>query len=394
MVMAGGAGGRMGVLTQVRAKPALPYAGSYRLIDFPLSNCVHSGLLDVWLLEAYQPSSINAVISNGRPWDLDRTYGGLRLLPPKTGMSGEGFPEGNVDTIYRNREEIRAFSPDLVLVLSADHVYKLDYRDVLDQHLEVGADVTMVTTEVPQDQVRRAGVVETSDGRVTGFEYKPDLPKTSRVTCEVFGYDTRKLMDTLDELVAEDPDDEGSGSSLGDFGDTLVPRLVDDGKAYEHFLDGYWRDVGTPESYWESHMQLLESEPKFILDDPSWPILTAGIQRPGARIESTAHIEGSLISPGCTVRGEVVSSVLAPGVTVEEGAQVHRCVILQDTIVGTQARVRRTIVDTDVRIGRRAEIGGDSESNLVLIGSGAQIGNNGYVAAGTSIEPAAIVGDS
>ena len=360
LVLAGGEGTRLAPLTSTRAKPALPYAGVYRLIDFPLSNCLHSGIADVWVLQQYEPHELTRQLANGRPWDLDRTYGGLRILHPYVGDSESGWYEGNADALFRNREVIAEFDPDVLLVLSADHVYKLDYGAVIAHHAETGGAVTMVTTAVAPDDAGRYAIVDTAaDGRVNDFEYKPDRPKTRTATAEVFAYDAAALLETLAELAADD----GVG---GDFGDALLPRLVDEKRAYAYPLEGYWRDVGTIESYWRSHMDLIEPEPPFVLDDPDWPILTLGLQRPPARIERTASVDASWISGGAVVRGTVERSVLGPGVVVEEGATVRESVVFHDVHMRRSAVVQRAVVDEQAEIASGASVGStDGELTVV-----------------------------
>jgi glucose-1-phosphate adenylyltransferase len=355
LVLAGGEGGRLGPLTEHRAKPALPFGGVYRLIDFPLSNCHHSRVSDVWVLQQYEAHSLSEHLSNGRPWDLDRTFGGLRVVQPYTGDPESGFYEGNADAIYRNREAIEEFAPELVLVVSADAPYKLHYGEVVDEHVERGAEVTIVTTEVPLEEAGRFGVVEVDGGgRVTGFEYKPEQPAGGIVTTEVFVYDADVLLATLTELADGD-------RGLEDFGDALLPRLVENGKAYARELGGYWRDVGTIESYWQAHMDLLGPEPALELDDREWPILTMASQRPPARIDASARIDRSLVSPGCRIAGRVERSVLGPGVVVEEGAEVVESVVLDDARIA--ARVQRAIVDIDGDVPD--EVSGEDEIAVV-----------------------------
>ena len=243
LVLAGGKGSRLGALTEKKVKPALPVAGTYRLIDVALSNLVHSHLSDVWVVEQFLPHSLNQHLANGRPWDLDRTHGGLQVLPPYQDTEGEGFAEGNADSLYRQKDLIRDFAPDLVLVLSADHLYTLNFLDVIDTHLERGADLTVVTTLVDEDP-SRYGVVQADDGgRVTGFDYKPDEPRGRLVAAEMFLYDAEKLLEALD-LVHEQ---EGG---LEDYGNDLVPWFVAHRTVVEHRLDGYWMDLGTLQSYW------------------------------------------------------------------------------------------------------------------------------------------------
>ncbi len=395
VILAGGEGNRLGLLTERRAKPAIPYAGVYRLIDFPLSNCMHSGISDVWVLQQYQPHSLSDHLSNGRPWDLDRTRGGLRILHPFQGTGEQsGFHEGNADALYRHKAFIEEFDPEVLLVLSSDHVYKLDYRSVMRRHRETGAAVTMVTTEVPIEEAGRFGTLRVDgDGRVRDFAYKPETPESGLVTTEVFAYDPPKLMEMLDELAERD--DGGEGSALEDFGHGLLPSFVEDGNAYEHRLQGYWRDVGTVESYWQGHMDLLSPKPPLDLDDPMWPILTEAPQRTPALIAGSSRIVESLISPGCVVRGRVERSVLAPGVTVEEGAIVRDAVLLHDGVVEAGAEVTRAIVDTDARIGRGCRIGADGTAHdeaveaedIALIGSGAKLPEGTEVPAAGRVEP-------
>lgn len=384
MIMAGGSGSRLGALSAVRAKPAMPFAGTYRLIDFPLSNCHHSGIDDVWVVEQYQPHSLNDHLAGGRPWDLDRTVGGLKLLGPSQGGAAGGFHEGNADALYRYREQIRAFGPDELVVLSADHVYVLDYSEAIRYHREKGAGVTLVTTRAPIEEASRHGVVEAdAEGRVTGFASKPEEPATEVVATEVFVYDPGTLLATLEALVGESGGREEAG--LEDFGDALIPRLVEEGRAWAYPLEGYWKDVGTPDAYWEAHMDLLAAAPALRLHDPGWPILTYGGSHPPARIEATARIDAGLISPGCVVRGSVARSVLAPGVVVEEGATVVDAVILRDTTIERGATVRRAIVDRDVRVGRNATVGGDGE--LAVVGKGVEVVEGRSVSGETSIQP-------
>jgi glucose-1-phosphate adenylyltransferase len=378
LILAGGAGGRLELLTDDRAKPATPFGGVYRLIDFPLSNCVHSGISDVWVAQQFHPHSLLDHLSNGRPWDLDRTFGGMLILHPHLGTGDqEGFYRGNADAIYRHGEMIRSFDPDLVLVLSADHVYRLDYRDVVDRHRESGAEVTIVTTDVAAEEASRFGNVRAGDdGRVTEFAYKPDEPLGETVTAEVFLYNAPLLLDTLDEL-----SDEGDDDALSDFGDELLPRLVNRGHAYAFPLDGYWRDVGTVESYVAGHRDLLGDAPALDLDDERWPIMTYSRQRPPARVAARARVDASLVSPGCEIAGTVERSVLAPGVRVAAGDVVRDAVVLHDVAVAPGATVAGAVVDRGVRIGDGATVGGAGAVTL--------IGQDAVIAAGEHVAPGA-----
>lgn len=399
LVMAGGPGGRLDVLTEERAKPVAPYGGVYRLIDFPMSNCMHSGISDVWVIAQYQPESLDEQLANGRPWDLDRTYGGMRMVPPRQGGSESGWHQGNADAIYRNKTIIREFGPDVILVLSSDHVYKLDYSNVIEHHLDREADITIVTTKVPADEAPRFGIVEVDDdGRVTDFQYKPDNPESHLATTEVFVYDARKLLDTIEELVAEKTGDDEDGdedTDLGDYGDELLPRMVEAGRAHEYRLDGYWRDVGTVEDYWASHMDLIAEEPRLALDDPKWPILTLGVDRPPARISASANIVDALISPGCIIRGRVERSILSPGVVVEKGATVRDSIILHETKINPDATIDCSVVDAEVVVEKGATIGKQHDSeesnptddDIALVGKGARISGNVHVKPGDRVDP-------
>jgi len=368
--LAGGEGSRLGALAAERAKPALPFGGIYRLIDFPLSNCVHSGLGDAWVLQQYEPHELTTQLANGRPWDLDRTRGGFRIVHPYLGDTRSGWYQGNADALHRNQEVIRRFDADLLLVLSADHVYRLDYGEVIDGHVAGDAAVTIVTTDLPREQeASRYGVVEVApDGRVTGFEYKPDSPRSRVVATEVFLYDAPTLMDTLDELAG------GGDDGLQDFGHELLPRLVSDGRARAHPLDGYWRDVGTLDSYWQSQMDLLEPDPPFVLDDPAWPILTAGLPRSPARIERSASLDASWVAPAAVVRGHVERSILGPGVFVDEGAVVRESILFHDVQVASGATVERTIADENAVVQQGATVG-TAGGGITVVARGAATGD-------------------
>ena len=372
----------MELLTDGRAKPVLPFAGVYRLIDFPLSNCRHSDMTDVWVVQQYEPQSLNDHLVNGRPWDLDRTYGGLRVVTPQLGSTESGWHQGNADALFKNRLFIREFDPEALVVLSADHVYKLDYRRVIDFHQRMDADVTLVTTTVDRGEAGRFATVEADDdGRVQTFQYKPDEPKTDVVSTEVFVYKPATLLALLDRLGKEHGDELPE-----DYGESLLPTLVDEGKAFEYRHDGYWRDVGTVAAYWSAHLHLVcEGEPD--LDEREWPILTLAPQRPPARVESTAEVDAALVSPGCRVAGRVVRSVLGPGVVVEPGATVRDSVLFDDCVITSGATVDTSILDKEARVGRGAQVGGEGSGpdGVVLLGAGATITDGSRVEPGARI---------
>ncbi|MGY1739290.1 MULTISPECIES: glucose-1-phosphate adenylyltransferase family protein [unclassified Blastococcus] len=376
LVLAGGKGNRLELLTETRAKPAVPFAGVYRLIDFPLSNCEHSGIADVWVSVQYQPQSVAEHLANGRPWDLDRTTGGLMMLPPFQGDERGGWTEGTADGLWRQAEHVRGFDPDALVVVSSDAVYKLDYREVVDAHLGSGAEVTMVTTEVAADDAARYGIVRVGDGgRVEDYAYKPDEPATTTATNEVFVFSPRQTLDRLEALAADVGED-----GLEDLGSHLLPAQARDGVASAYPLAGYWRDVGTVTAYWEAHQDFLSEEPPIDLDERSWPVHTRGGRHSAARVLDDGRIENSLLSGGTRVSGDVRGSVLSPGVVVEAGATVVDSVLLPGVRVRAGATVTRTVVDDAVEVGRDATVGGDGD--VTLLGRAVRVEDGAKIPAG------------
>lgn len=363
IILAGGEGSRMDVLTAARAKPSLRVAGSYRLIDVALSNLANSQISDVWIVEQYLPHTLNAHLSAGRPWDLDRSHGGLQILAPFTGGPGEGFATGNSDSLWRFREQITAFGAELVLVLSADHLYTLDLRDVIATHSEAKADLTIVTTAHDDDASRHGVVKATPRGRVSAFWYKPEEPPTDLVATEVFCFGADALVEALEELGAG-PGAKESG--LEDYGDDLVPWFVENRRTVEHRLEGYWRDIGTIESYWRAHMHILDGTGP-ALDDPDWPIRSAQPQLLPAKVEEGAAVSESLLAAGSSVAGTVRRSVLSPGARVDPGAEVTDCVLLDGARVGAGVHLKGCIVDVGAQVVGPAEPGAD----------GAELGTGG-----------------
>jgi glucose-1-phosphate adenylyltransferase len=364
VVLAGGAGGRLELLTHSRAKPAVPFAGTHRLIDFPLSNCHNAGLSDVWVAQQFNPISLSDHLANGRPWDLDRTTGGLLILQPRLGEDGrEGFQQGTADSLWRNAPLIREFEPEALVVLSADAVYAQDLGALVDEHMESGRALTMVTTEVDPGDAGRYGVVQTERGAVREYAYKPGEPQGNLVADEVFAFRAQPLLDLLDELAA-DAGDEG----LDDLGDDALPRLVDAGEVREHRFEGFWRDVGTVDAYWSCHMELLAEPPPIDLDDPGWPILTHAVTPRGpARTAPEADIAESLVAPGARVAGTVERSVVGRGAVVEPGAVVRESVLLPGTVVRAGASVERAVLDDGVEIARDAWVGA-ANGDIALVG--------------------------
>jgi glucose-1-phosphate adenylyltransferase len=400
LIQAGGAGGRMDVLTRERAKPLLPYAGVLRLVDFPLSNLANSGITDVWLSVQFQGAVLGEEVANGRPWDLDRNRGGLRLLMPQEGTGGtdeEGFARGNADELYRIRDQVRVEEPDVVAVLSADHVYRFDLRDAVDTHLRTGAECTVVTSEVPlEEAVDHATVVADGDGRVTSFAYKPEEPETGIVATEIFLYDPGVLVEVLEGLHRELGADADEGDTgLGDYGEHLLPRLVERGRTVVHAMPGYWKDLGQPHKYLAAHRDALTGD-LGVLGDQDWPIVSHPQHRPAARVLDGARVVDSLLSPGVEVRGTVERSVLGPGVRVAEGAVVRDSGVFEATQVDTGAQVDVAIVDRDCVVGRDARVGdqGADPSDpdaIVLVGRGSRLCAGATVAAGARLEPGTTV---
>jgi len=369
LILAGGKGGRLGLLTDNKAKPVMPFGGSYRLIDFALSNCVNSQISDVWVIEQYELHSLNEHLANGRPWDLDRTYGGLQVLPPfENDSEKDGFAEGNADAIYRHIDFISEFNPDILLVLSADHVYKMDFRDAVTTHLQKKASVTMVTTRLPKNEsASRFGVVEVDkNGRITKFDYKPDQPESNLITTEVFIYDAKILVESL-KLLSEKKE------KIKDYGHELLPYLVEEGNAFEHRHVGYWHDVGTIESYWRTQMKLLDEKGKLFFDDEDWKITTLAAQRVPAFIFKSAAVFNSLISSGCRIRGRVSRSVLSAGVTVETDAEISDSIILPNAVIEKGVKLKRVIVDTKARVTKKKarqieEARGKHKNAIIVVG--------------------------
>ena len=395
IIQAGGAGNRMDVLTRERAKPALPVAGVYQLIDFSLSNLSHSGVTDVWLSIQYLGASLEGQVANGRPWDLDRTRGGLRLVMPAEGTGGsdeDGFAHGNADELFRIRDQIRELDPEVLVVMSADHVYRLDFAELARTHRERGAECTVVTTEVDPGDASDHAVLSVEGDRVVDVAYKPAHPDHGLVAAEIFAYRPDVLIEVIEELHRELGAEAGPGDTgLGDFGDHLLPRMIARGRTGAFRLEGYWRDLGQPHYYLRAHRELLTDD-LGILNDPAWPILTRHTQRGPARVLDGAEVVDSMVSSGCVVRGRVERSVLGPGVRVERGARVVDSVLFADVVVESDAEVVAAIVDKHCRIGRGARVGGsgadlDDSDDLVLLGRDSTVGEGAVVPVGSRLEP-------
>jgi glucose-1-phosphate adenylyltransferase len=347
LILAGGEGERLSILSQVRAKPGVSFGGKYRIIDFALSNTVNSGLTDVAVLTQYAPRSLMDHIGLGRPWDLDRTHGGVTLLQPYIGRGrARDWYRGTADAVLQNLEYIVDRDPDLVVVLAGDHVYKMDYRPFIEQHRKAGAEVTCAVRTVPLEEAHRFGILEVdADGRVTDFIEKPPNPTSNLVSMGVYVFSWPAMRDILSH-------------DRVDFGKDVLPWMVANGRrvfAYE--FGGYWQDVGTVESYWRTSLDLLSDDPGINLNDLGWLIYTKSEERPPAMVGPAARIERSMVSHGCVIEGTVERSILSPGVRVGAGAHVRDSIVMFDSVVGDGAVVDRAILDKECRIGAGAVVG-------------------------------------
>jgi glucose-1-phosphate adenylyltransferase len=415
LILAGGQGDRLSVLSEERAKPAVIFGGRYRIIDFALSNCVNSGLSRVGVMTQYRPRSLNDHIGIGRPWDLDRAGGGVSLLQPYLGRESSDWYRGTADAVFQNIYFLEESRADLVLILAGDHVYKMNYDELIAQHVANEADVTVPLYKVPMDEAHRYGVLTTAeDNRITEFDEKPDQPKSNLISMGIYVFNREVLIEQLVEDSRHD--------TTHDFGRDIIPAMVSDpaSRVYGFPFNGYWRDVGTIEAYFDANMDLLEDLPELNLYDPESRIRTRITGYPPAKIGRRAYLSRSLLELGCIINGHVEHSVLSPGVYVEEGAVVRDSIIFDNCHVETGAIIEKSILDKDVRVGKNAYVGyGDDwspneerpdivNSGITIIGKRARlpayvrIGRNcvigpnvvpgpaaeGYIKSGTTIRSA------
>jgi glucose-1-phosphate adenylyltransferase len=379
MILAGGQGERLSVLSRQRAKPAVMFAGKYRIIDFALSNCVNSGIFDVAVLTQYRPHSLNDHIGHGRPWDLDRANGGIKVLQPYLGRARSDWYRGTADAIYHNLFYVDETRATDVLILSGDHVYAMDYRQMLAMHQRTGADVTVAVQPVPWEDAPRFGVMETDDNDlVISFDEKPAEPRSNLASMGVYVFKASVLQDVFRR--------EDGGRTMVDFGHEVIPFLISDGNVYAYRFESYWRDVGTLQSYWEANMEQLDDVPGLNLYDPDWRVHTRSEERPPAKIMDGSHVSRSMLSNGCIViRGTVERSVLSPGVVIHEGAVVRDSIIMTDAVIGPGAYLDRCIIDKHVHVGAGAQLGigddntpnwlepGRLSSGITLVGRSAHV---------------------
>ncbi len=353
LVLAGGKGSRLSPLTDARSKPSVRFGGSYQIIDVVLSNLAHSRLRDVWIVEQYRPFTLNQHIANGRPWDLDGTRHGLRILPPAEGRDEDGFAQGNGHALYQQIPLLESYNADTVIVLSADHLYQMDFRPALEQHHQLGSDLTIITTETDENPERFGVVTVGKDLTVKTYNYKPEHPAGNLVATEVFIIKVSALRQAvealMDRLDHQQDSDDPDGTPLGDYGETIIPHLVEHGIVHEYRHRDYWRDIGTIDAYFRAHMELLDGK-GLDLSRPGWPILTNHEQYAPSFIAGSASVQNSLISQGARIHGEVTNSVIGPGVTVEAGAKVTRSILLGDTVVPAGAELESVIADVAAHI--------------------------------------------
>lgn len=379
MLLAGGQGSRLGVLTRQTAKPAIPFGGKYRIIDFPLSNCSNSNIDVVGVLTQWQPLELNSYIGSGSPWDLDLSSGGVFVLPPYMQMEGSDWYRGTANAIYQNMSFIQQYDPDYVLILSGDHIYKMDYADMITQHVEKKAACTIAVRPVPWEEASRFGIMNTDqDGRITEFEEKPKEPKSNNASMGVYVFTWQKLR----EMLTADEKDEKSDN---DFGKNIIPKmLAADERLYAYSFSGYWKDVGTIESLWDANMDLLQSPPPINLHDRSWRIYARNIGMPPHYASTSGEVQNSLVTEGCEIYGEVKNSVLSAGVVIEEGAQVLDSVIMPAARVMKGAKVIRSIIAEKAVIGPDCQIG-EASGPIAVVGGGVHLEEGSKVAAGEQI---------
>jgi len=378
MLLAGGQGSRLYALTQNLAKPAVPFGGKYRIIDFPLSNCVNSGIDTVGILTQYQPVVLNEYIGNGQPWDLDRLYGGVHILPPYQKATGSDWFKGTANAIYQHISFIDRYNPEYVIILSGDQICKQDYSDFLRFHKEKNADFSVAVMEVPWSDASRFGLMVTDENcRITEFQEKPKEPKSNLASMGNYIF----KWDVLKKYLIED---EADPESENDFGKNIIPNLLKDGCGmYAYRFDGYWKDVGTIPSLWEANMEVLDPEHSGInLFDNSWKIYSRNSGMTAHKISGNAIVENSMITDGCRINGNVKHSILFAGVKVEEGAEVEDAVIMGGAIIKAGAKVKHCIIGENVVIGENAVVGAmptDSENGVATVGPGVYVGDDAKI---------------
>ncbi len=381
MLLAGGQGSRLYALTEKTAKPAVTFGGKYRIIDFPMSNCVNSGIYTVGVLTQYQPLALNEYIGKGSPWDLDRARSGVTVLPPYQAKDGADWYRGTANAIYQNLGFIRRYDPDYVLILSGDHIYKMDYARMLEAHKRTGADVTIAVLNVSLEEASRFGIMNTDDSlRIVEFEEKPKHPKSTKASMGIYIF-SRKI---LEEYLVRDENTPGSSN---DFGKNVIPAMLADGvKLYAYPFDGYWKDVGTVQSLWEANMDLLGKNPAFNLHDPSARIYSRNEARPPQRMGKKGRAVNSLVTEGCEIDGTVENCVLSAGVKVHAGAVVRDSVLMEDVVIGEGSTVAYSMIADGVQVGKNCTVGApkDTAKGVTVVAGIAKVPD------GTTVEDGAM----
>lgn len=386
MLLAGGQGSRLVPLTKATAKPAVPFGGKYRIIDFPLSNCINSDIDTVGVLTQYQPLELNDYLGRGEPWDMDLKFGGMHVLPPYEGEQGAEWFLGTANAIYQNLRFIRRYNPEYVLILSGDHIYKMDYRIMLREHIANNADCTISVIDVPLEEASRFGIMTTdSTGRITEFHEKPAKPNSTLASMGVYIFSTDKLIQYLTE---DDMDPE----SDSDFGKNVIPRMLADGqRMFAYLYGGYWKDVGTLSSFWAANMDALGDLPELFLNDPAWRIYYRHGYTHPEYMGPNASVTNSIIGDGGSMLGSIGDSVIFGDVAVRDRATVHDSVVMADTVIGEGTTIDHAIIADNVTIGEGAVIGAPlaDDSELTVIGPGVEIPAGAKIAAGQVIASAA-----
>ena len=382
MLLAGGQGSRLYTLTKKVAKPAVYFGSKYRIIDFPLSNCINSDIDTVGVLTQYQPLELNDYIGNGSPWDLDRNYGGVHILPPYQKSRGADWYKGTANAIYQNLNFIERYDPEYVIILSGDHIYKMDYNKMLEFHKAKGADVTIAVLEVTLEEAKRFGILSTDDNdKIVEFAEKPAKPKSTKASMGIYIFNKDILVNYL-KADEEDP------KSSNDFGKNIIPTMIEDGRGlYAYPFKGYWKDVGTIRSLWEANMDLLGEAPELDLSDPDWKISYRHNPLNPQYIGNDAKISDSIIAEGCDIEGTVINSVLFSGIKVGKGTVIRNSVIMPNVVIGENTEINHSILDADCNICDNAVIGeNDPDKDITVVGADITIGEGKQVEAGVMVE--------
>ncbi len=382
MLLAGGQGSRLYALTSRIAKPAVPFGGKYRIIDFPLSNCINSGIDTVGVLTQYQPLVLNEYIGNGQPWDLDRSFGGVHILSPYQAKRGSDWYKGTANAIYQNLPFIKMYNPEFVLILSGDHIYKMNYSKMLAEHIRTGAACTIAAYEVPLADASRFGILNTNaDGSIYEFEEKPKKPKSTLASMGIYIFTAEKLYKYLEE-------DDENPASQNDFGKNVLPTMLNAGeKMFAYSFSGYWKDVGTIASLYDANMDLLGEKPEFDITDTGWRLHSRNPIAPPHYIGENGKVVNSIVSLGCVIEGEVENSVLSNNVVIKKGAVVKNSVIFSDTVIEEDARIECAIIDEQVSVGKKAVVGSlNDEKDIAVVGREYKVEDNTVIEKGEMVE--------